>query len=156
MRMTIAAALKRTRPVAWPRLPWLHPHLVISDLGETNNLSNMRSDQYSVDLVGVAKVTREVSELLDDLTTGVTDASTALDAALAVVAAEPRLSDALAAATTERRQLGLAAVARGGELVSAVQEGTLAYEQGDAQMAQTSAVTQAALPEVFPFRMTPR
>ena len=99
----------------------------------------MTADRYAVDTVGVASVTGSVSRSLDELLTAVTAAATALDVALAAIAGESEVSRALADATDTRRQTGLAAVARGGELVATVQQTTLEYAEADMKMAANSA-----------------
>ena len=115
----------------------------------------MVAERYAVEVVGVASVTGSVSRTLDDLSAAVAAAATALDAALAAVAGEPEVSRALADATDTRRQTGLAAVARGGELVATVQQTTLEYAEADIEMAANAVSSEAAVPETFPFRMRP-
>ncbi|MFV0374811.1 hypothetical protein [Microbacterium sp.] len=104
---------------------------------------------WAIDPIAVSELADSASRCTDDLSKGLRSAHDAVDEAAGALAGVPKLGSALTSATDGYRRLGVAAVRRSGELVTAVQSNVRGYIEADIAMSLDT-VRAAQVVDMFP------
>lgn len=106
--------------------------------------------RYSVDVAGVAKVSSDVAVHFASVAESVAQTLTAVDSAASALTADASgVEEALESAMETRRLTGPGLSARAADILSGVQAASVAYVEGDDEMAIQ---TTSAVPEPLPGR----